>query len=200
MQPHHILILTPSDLLGAGMKHVLERNHYRVSVHNEVTVTHNATLIIVDACLMTDSIAHLLTKLQRESVNVPIVIMSDSCDEVDVWQAIQSGTKGFLCLRDHLVPMLPHIIADLVRGDFYLSPSAQTALATFQFYQNTTLTSYQQDVLRLMRKHWSAGRIAQDLGRSPAAIYQVQRYLRDLFDAENNGELLEFIARLEVLH
>jgi DNA-binding NarL/FixJ family response regulator len=107
--------------------------------------------------------------------------------------------SGYLYLRDRLVSRIPLILEDVLNGSLYLSPSAQAALTSIRYYRSQNLTTYQANVLRLMTKHWTANRIASELGRSTAAIYQVQKLLRELFVVETNSELIQKVTTFQIL-
>jgi DNA-binding NarL/FixJ family response regulator len=119
-----------------------------------------------------------------------------------IQRMMDSGIQGYLFLGDSLVERLPQAVKDVVAGGRYLSPTAAAALAQIDYYARhiqPRINPYQYEVLRLMSQHWSGGRIAAQLGRSTTAIYQVQRFLRDLFEVESNGELLDSAVQLGIL-
>lgn len=130
------------------------------------------------------------------------VLLSHHNEAYSVQRMIDAGIHGYLYLGDSLVERLPQAIKDVVAGGRYLSPTAAAALAQIDYYARhiqPRITAYQVEVLRLMGQHWSGGRIAAQLGRSTTAIYQVQRFLRDLFEVETNGELLDCAVQLGIL-
>ncbi len=138
-------------------------------------------------------------------INIPCskqILLSGRCDPLYVQRVIARGFSGYLYLGDSLVERLPQAVRDVAAGGRYLSPTAAAALASLNHYaQNIQprITTYQLEVLRLMSQHWSSGRIAVHLGRTTTAIYQVQRFLRDLFEVETNGELLDRVVELGIL-
>lgn len=130
------------------------------------------------------------------------ILLSNHCEPYYVYRVIEGGFFGYLYLGDSLVERLPQAVKDVAAGGRYLSPTAAAALAQIDYYARhiqPRITPYQVEVLRLMSQHWSGGRIAAELGRSTTAIYQVQRYLRDLFEVETNGELLDCAVQLGIL-
>ncbi|MBZ0283442.1 MAG: hypothetical protein K8L97_22090 [Anaerolineae bacterium] len=130
------------------------------------------------------------------------MLLSNRCEPYYVRQMMDQGFYGYLYLGDSLIERLPQAVKDVAAGGIYLSPTVAAALANMEHYTTqvqTRLTEYQLEVLRLMHHHWSGGRIAAHLGRTTTAIYQVQRFLRDLFEVETNGELLDRAVELGIL-
>jgi DNA-binding NarL/FixJ family response regulator len=130
------------------------------------------------------------------------VLLSNHREPHHIQRMIDGGIQGYLFLGDSLVERLPQAVRDVLEGGRYLSPTAAAALSRMDDYARhiqPRITPYQHEVLRLMSQHWSGGRIAAQLGRSTTAIYQVQRFLRDLFEVETNGELLECALQLGIL-
>jgi DNA-binding NarL/FixJ family response regulator len=138
----------------------------------------------------------------RVSAQPAYLLLSNQLAPRDVQRVMTLGFRGYLYLGDSLVERLPQAVRDVAAGGMYLSPAAAAAFAQLDHYTRhiqPRITPYQVEVLRLMSQHWSGGRIAAHLGRSTTAIYQVQRFLRDLFEVETNGELLDSAVQLGIL-
>jgi hypothetical protein len=116
-------------------------------------------------------------------------------------QTLRTNTKGYLYLGDSLLERLPQAVKDVLAGGTYLSPSVSSALEDYRYYEPycQRLTLYHRQVIAHMTHYHPAGQIASELGRTLQAIYQVQRYLRDQFDADNNGALLDRLAALGIV-
>ena len=197
----HVLIITPSDLIATAFQTLLTAQDISAVCTSDVSdshVSHPAPHIIFldDALIATDN---LLKRLQKKYRNSKVIVLSLDCEPIHVWEMIEAGISGFIYLRDRLVSRIPLILEDVLNGSLYLSPSAQAALTSIRYYRSQDLTDYQADVLRLMIKHWTANRIASELGRSTAAIYQVQKFLRETFDAETNSELVQKVVSLKLV-
>ena len=196
----YALIITPSDLIATAFQTILAAQDISTVCISDIPDrhAHHTPYIIFfdDVIIATDT---RLEPIQKQYPNSKIVILSLTCEPVHVWNMIEAGASGYLYLRDRLVSRIPLLLEDVLNGSLYLSPSAQAALTSIRYYRSQDLTDYQADVLRLMAKHWTANRIASELGRSTAAIYQVQKLLRETFDAETNGELVERVLSLKLL-
>lgn len=194
-----VLIATPSDLLEASLKSALVECRFSVttaaSANVIVTGETSADVVFLDDRLLDE----LTVEIILAYINCPLILLSASCDALYVWQMVQAGASGYLYLQDRLLPRLRLTVEDVCSGGLYLSPSAQIALATIRHYREQHLTAYQRDVMRLMVKHWTAPRIARALGRKTDAIYQVQRYLRQVFDVQTNSELIQRAQSLNLI-
>jgi DNA-binding NarL/FixJ family response regulator len=196
------------------------------STQIELRIGSDLTLLAVQTALQQSSLNVLLKMLavsEDTQQNVDVVILDDysfDCQSLqcpaqpaylllsnqlaprDVHRVMTLGFRGYLYLGDSLVERLPQAVRDVAAGGTYLSPAAAAAYAQMNHYARhiqPRITSYQYQVLQLMSQHWSGGRIAAQLGRSTTAIYQVQRFLRDLFEVETNGELLDCVTELGIL-
>lgn len=174
----HVLIITPSDLITTAFQTLLAAQDISTVCINHVSDTpanYLAQIIFLDDAIIATSTG--LERIQKQYPNSKIVILSLVCEPIHIWNMLEAGVSGYLYLRDRLVSRIPLILEDVLNGSPYLSPSAQAALTSIRYYRSQALTDYQADVLRLMTKHWTANRIASELGRSTAAIYQVQKFL-----------------------
>lgn len=201
-----ILVIGKCDLLVKGIQEVIKP--YSTFAETDLTdalaaVTSNRIqpeiLILV---AYGHRIEEVLPCIRERFPGIIPLIVTPYCNPVHICSLMQQGVKGCLCLEDSLIERIPHAIRDILEGGTYLSPTAAAAMAQNDHYtQNIRprITPYQLEVLRLMGQHWSGGRIAAQLGRSTTAIYQVQRFLRDLFEVETNGELLDSAVQLGIL-
>lgn len=135
------------------------------------------------------------------STSPRVIRISNCIAPCTVHTALASGAKGYLYLGDSLIDRLPQAVRDVLAGGVYLSPSASTALEEYRYFESylSKITPYHRQVLDHMLDYCTAGQIAALLGRTTQAIYQVQRYLREQFEASSNGALLERLTALGVL-
>jgi DNA-binding NarL/FixJ family response regulator len=200
-----IVIISSSDIITTAFQSVLAEHHLQTTCLTDTSAFKQLrpvplVLFLDDEALVgTNSASYQLHQIQQSLPATKIIILSMTCEPPYVWKLVEAGAKGYLYLRDRLVPRIPLIIEDVSKGGLYLSPTAQTALASIHYYRNLHLTNYQADVLRLMTQHWTAARIADELGRTTAAIYQVQKILREIFVVETNGQLVQKVNSLQLL-
>lgn len=192
-----VVVMCGYDLLARAVHDTLAEAGFCVEFVNSVaaaTPSPKSDVLILDdaAAGLSDSL------LQMHSLSTTRHILIDSiCTPQRVLRAVRLGAAAYLYLGDHLAERLVGAVIDVLEGGTYYSPTAAAALAEAQYLNNQVLpriNAYHRAVLRRMAQHHPAGQIANDLGRSTQAIYQVQCYLRSLFDVDTNGELLDHAA------
>jgi DNA-binding NarL/FixJ family response regulator len=194
-----VTVMTGSDLTQIAAQVTLNKN-----VTNEIKICCNqsvSTTVQLPHVLILDDYT-VAQRSEKQLSHARCILLSNRHEPFYIQQTIEQGFSGYLYLGDSLAERLPQAVRDVAAGGRYLSPTAAAALASLNHYaQNIQprITTYQLEVLRLMSQHWSSGRIAVHLGRTTTAIYQVQRFLRDLFEVETNGELLDRVAELGIL-
>ncbi|MEQ8671753.1 MAG: hypothetical protein RLP44_01600 [Aggregatilineales bacterium] len=193
-------LLTASDLLTIAIKSTL-RNFHLVEIklpvaHDRgVRFTANDVLLLDDFALQASTMPSFI-ECNPDSKRV---LLSHDPSPPFIQKTLTDGFQGYLYLGDTLADRLQQGIYDVMDGGRYLSPTASSALERLEYFSEVTrwqLTPYQQEVLKLMRDHWSTGQIAAHLNRKPNAIYQVQRLLRELFDAPTNSHLIHDLNEL----
>lgn len=196
--PIRVLVNIGSDLTLLAVQTALQQSRLNVSL--KMLVASEDTHRNEDVVILDDY------GFDRQSLRVTgqpaYLLLSNQLAPRDVQRVMTLGFRGYLYLGDSLVERLPQAVRDVAAGGMYLSPAAAAAFAQMDHYVRhiqPRITPYQVEVLRLMSQHWSGGRIAAQLGRSTTAIYQVQRFLRDLFEVETNGELLDSAVQLGIL-
>ena len=201
----NVYVITSFDLIAVAFQSVLAAHHIPVTCLSSLDEldsgrSNPGVLFIEDTILCEGSrTCHQIQQVKKRFPRSKIVIISVTCDPSYVWQLVEAGVNGYLYTQDRLVPRIPLIIEDVSNGGLYLSPSAQTALASIRYYRDLHLTDYQLDVLRLMAEHKTAPQISKILKRTTGAIYQVQKTLREIFNVETNGELVQKILELNLL-
>jgi DNA-binding CsgD family transcriptional regulator len=200
LQPSQVVLRIGSDLTLLAVQTALQQSSLNASLKMMCEplaedASQYASVIILDDY-----------EFDRQSIHISArpayVLLSNQLDPHHVHRVMTLGFRGYLYLGDSLVERLPQAVRDVAAGGIYLSPSAAAPLIQMDHYVHhiqPRITPYQVEVLRLMSQHWSGGRIAAQLGRSTTAIYQVQRFLRDLFEVETNGELLDSAVQLGIL-
>jgi DNA-binding NarL/FixJ family response regulator len=179
----HIQIITPSDLLARGIAAALP--DARTTRHTAFPPFPAALRLVHDTGDRVPPSSGRWLAFGTHTQPVRLAALLDA------------GSHGYLYLGDPLAARLPYIVADVLAGGTYLSPSASAAYRAHQFTAAEALprlTDYQRQVLHLMHRGHSAGVIAARLARSRNAVYLVQRHLRALFAVETNRELLEASA------
>lgn len=194
------------DLIEQAVRHILAREGFTITITPiKLSVSPRSQpdiLVVDDGCVRRHHPYTFVSDLRRHLPNTRLILIDTAPSPERLLRAQQAGISGCLCLIDSLVDRLPGAVRDVAAGGRYLSPTAAALLASLEndiHLIQPRLTAYQRDVLHLMARHWSAAKIATQLGRSRDAIYQVQRILRDLFEVSSNSELVERARQLRML-
>ncbi|MCA9881991.1 MAG: response regulator transcription factor [Anaerolineae bacterium] len=177
------------DLVQVAVLHLLADYHVE-----PVAETHAITLDVLPDLVITDEVR--LKRLQKQAsyrkYAVPILVVTTIDSPLFVKLTIKHGIRGYLCLQDQLQKRLLTAVQEILDGSTYLSPTAAKALDRAYIHDDiySRITPYHLHVLYLMGQHRRGIEIANLLKRSPTAIHKIQQYLRDLFDASSNGELV----------
>jgi len=197
-----VVVMCGYDLLARAVHDTLREVGFRVEIMplGTATTSSKSDLLILDnAAVQLDNSA-----LQPTDFSVTRIILIDSiCTPQRVLQASRLGIAGYLYLGDRLTERLKGAVTDVLEGGTYYSPSAAATLAEAEHLTDRVLprlNAYHQAVLRGMAQYQPAAQIAAELGRTTQAIYQVQSYLRGLFDVDTNGALLERAAAWGLIH
>ncbi|MFW5696469.1 MAG: hypothetical protein ACOCXR_01645 [Phototrophicaceae bacterium] len=158
-----------------------------------------------DILILDDAAIHLgdSSFQSTDASETRIILIDSTCTPQRALQASRLGVAGYLYLGDRLTERLKGAVTDVLEGGTYYSPTAAAALAEAEHLTNCVLprlNAYHQAVLRGMAQYQPAAQIAAELGRTTQAIYQVQSYLRSLFDVDTNGALLERAAAWGLIH
>lgn len=146
--------------------------------------------------------AQTLSFLQQRFPRMKVVVMTTQCTGFRIKNALNHGAVGYVALSDPLVVQLKWIEHSVNQGHIYLSPSAQSALLELEDKEAKVLhrvNDYHRQVLQHMIEGQDAKSIARALGKKPGSIYQVQRYLKDLFGVADRHELLDAAQRYGIV-
>lgn len=197
-----VVVICGYDLLARAVHDTLREAgfHVEISPVGTFTTSSKSDLLILD-----DAAIHLGDNSFQPTGNLAnrIILIDSICTPQHVLQASRLGIAGYLYLGDRLTERLKGAVTDVLEGGSYYSPSAAAALAEAEHLTDRVLprlNAYHQAVLRGMAQYQPAAQIAAELGRTTQAIYQVQSYLRGLFDVDTNGALLERAAAWGLIH
>lgn len=199
-----VAVISSSDLMRLALENLLISHSCRVAIYANIEQFRHSRFPAHFILLhnLSDNEALLkqqIAMLQLSSASVKVLVISSHCEPTFIWNLIQAGTSGILCLQDDLCQWIGIHLKNPQSSTLLLSPHAQSALGNVQYFQQLHLTDYQRQVLCLMRQCTSTQDIARHLNRSMGAIYQVQHLLRDLFEVSSNKELIAKIQAFSIV-
>ncbi len=121
-----------------------------------------------------------------------VVVIADSCREMQVRQALASGVSGYLhigCAAAELLTCLRRVVS----GDRYLCLAAAQSVALSA--ENTNLTRREADVLCFLGEGQSNRAIASELGISIGTVKTHVRGIMSKLSARNRTEVVSVAAR-----
>jgi DNA-binding NarL/FixJ family response regulator len=197
-----VAVMCGYDLLARAVHDTLREAGFHVEViplGTAVIMSKPDTLVLDDAAIYLgdNAFQHI------DFLTTCIILIDSTCTPQRVLQASRLGVAGYLYLGDRLAERLKGAVTDVLEGGIYYSPTAAAVLAEAEHLTDRVLprlNAYHRAVLRGMARYQPAAQIAAELGRTTQAIYQVQSYLRSLFDVDTNGALLERAAEWGLIH
>lgn len=199
----NIGIISSSDLMRQGLQLLFEKTiHICTSYSSIEQVTRykrDSIFFLYDPREDELNIRQQITTLKNHNKLSSIIILSSCTSPRFIWNILEQGANGFLCLHEQSWQRILLFLEDNHRETLCLSPTAQKALTELQHFDGIQLTEYQRQVIQLMLQQKTAPQIAQRLDKSLDAVYQVQRRIRDSFAVNNNSELVKKLVDLGVI-
>ena len=204
---HGIYIVCGYDLIFWALQEILTRENYQIhltSLEDILNIYDFSVELLVfdDAAIPATDFEQTLAVLVKNLPDTHFIIIDSHIRPQRIFYAIELGISSYLYLGDKLSTRLKQAVEDVMQGGTYYSPSIIEALTSARQIAGKTLpriNDYHRQILQGMAAHQSAGEIGRSLGRSAQAIYQVQSYLRGMFNVDTNSELLEIAEKWGVI-
>ncbi|NQT34630.1 response regulator transcription factor [bacterium] len=120
----HILIIEDDPRLGPRLKRNLELSGYRVSLARNgrsglnSAMTGSAHLIVLDLMLPLIDGLHILKKIRREQVNIPVIILTAKGRETERLEGFRAGCDDYVTKPFSLMELIARIRAVLRRSGY----------------------------------------------------------------------------------
>lgn len=139
---------------------------------------------------MLTALGHIATLAPR----LRTIVVTAQQDPQLVKAAAEKGAAGYILKEEALSSLLPLAIRGVVKGGLWFSPRSTQHLMR-RCDDETDLSEYQRDVLRLMVLGKTPQEIAIDLQRSVSAIYSAQSQIRDKLGVGTNEQAIVAVIR-----
>jgi DNA-binding NarL/FixJ family response regulator len=139
----------------------------------------------------------MLTALDRLTGLAPrlrTIVVTAQQDPQLVKAAAEKGAAGYILKEEALSSLLPLAIRGVIKGGLWFSPRSTQHLMRGGS-DETDLSEYQRDVLRLMVLGKTPHEIAKSLQRSVGAIYSAQSQIREKLGVETNEQAIVAVIR-----
>jgi len=212
----HALIIDKFEICRQGFKVALEAFFDDVIICEAGTIDealaclnkHASDVVILTMETARGEISHMLSRLQENAFNTPIVIVGEAENFESVKEAFQFGVRGFLDRSNSKNVMIAAIQLVLAGGQ-YFPPEIQFSLLREDTENNQIsknneekekyLTRRQLEVLRRVALGKSNKMIAQDLGIAPGTVkVHISNLMRDL-QAKNRTQAVSIASALQIL-
>ena len=197
------LVIDDHPLIQEIVPAVLARALGEVMVGTEATLeagiaraaAERPDLVLLDLGLPGCEDLDALTRFRRELPQLPVAVLSASCDRDCIRGALDAGAVGYIpktSKPDVMIAALKVIAA----GGTYVPPEAleQHPLPARRARQ-LDLTERQKDVLRLMLKGYNNERIASELAIAPNTVKQHAHAIFMVLGVSTRAEALVAAAR-----
>jgi len=212
----HALIIDKFEICRQGFKGALEAFFDDVIICEASTIdeslaclnNHTSDIVLLTMETAGGEISHVLSRLQENAFNTPIVVVGEADNFETVQEAFQFGVRGFLDRSSSKNVMIAAIQLVLAGGQ-YFPPEIQFKLlgegaGNSQVSQSDEgkekyLTRRQLEVLRRVALGKSNKMIAQDLGIAPGTVkVHISNLMRDL-QAKNRTQAVSIASALQIL-
>lgn len=201
MKPVRILIAEGCDLTRLGISAVLAQEaHLAVLAAVDTvddllkTLAHKPDVIVLDERLDPGGEAvAVMERIQAITASARVLVCGAMLDGLLIRDLLNVGARGYLCKGDALQTCLTPAIQRVMKGEQYLSPSANAEYLTVM--QSRTQRDWYLDwearaILRLLAQGQHTAKIAQELNITQRRVYWVRAKLRERFGAMTNEHMI----------
>jgi DNA-binding NarL/FixJ family response regulator len=215
--PIRILLADDHALVRAGIRALLQ-NLPEVEVVAEagdgrealrLIEQYQPDLVLMDIAMPGLNGLEAAARLKKDFPGARLIILSMHTNEEYVWQALQSGARGYL-LKDANLSELEIAVQAVMRGEMYLSPAVsrqvvddyiqrvggQTGEGGEEPGGQVRLTPRQREILQLIAEGHTTQAIAQTLNISVKTVETHRAQLMERLDIHDVAGLVRYAIRI----
>lgn len=154
----------------------------------------DAQVVLLDFNMPKLSGFELIERIHAARPDLPLLVLSMHDEPGTIRRALKSGASGYISKDVDAETVLAAIQA-LARGERYVAPNLAVALALsdpLTARVTATLTTREQEVLRLIVKGVSLNQIAEQLHLSPKTVTTHKSNLMGKLGIRNNSDLIRY--------
>lgn len=198
--PMRVALADDIDLLLIGARSVLESDH-RIQVVGgarssdqllRVVERQQPDVVLVSERLPGADTLSLVATLRTRQPRLKIMVLGGWLHGGLIHELLLAGVSAYLYRGDDLQAGLIHAVDVVLRGQLYLSPSANSEylLAQQKPGRHLHLNAEARAVLRLMAAGLTMEQVANELKLPRRRVYWVREKLRLRFDVQTNEHLI----------
>lgn len=139
----------------------------------------------------------LLQSLRVEQPRLAVLVLSTYAEEIYAVRALKLGAAGYLT-KDSPTATLIEAVRKVANGGKYVSPSLMERFATMMgggaAASHQALSNRELEVLKMIAKGESLGRIAETLHLSPKTVTTYRARILEKMGLRSNAELARYAA------
>ena len=139
-----------------------------------------------------------LDKLNRETRDMSIVVLTTNDDPAFARRALDNGASGIV-LKEMADSDLPAAVREASRGKPYVSPVLAAKLNGGKQTDSDTLTPREREVLRLIALGHTSVEIAEKLGLSPRTIETHRARIHRKLHLDTRAQLVRYAMQHELM-
>jgi DNA-binding NarL/FixJ family response regulator len=207
-----ILVVDDHSLVRAGIRSLLEKLP-GIQVVAEASdgsealrrvAEANPQIVLMDLAMPNVTGLEATSRITKEYPDVRVIILSIYSDSEHVYQALRAGAAGYL-LKGAAIEELELAIRSVARGETYLSPPvSKPVIAEYIRRTNApqpkgTLSSRQQEILKLIAEGKTTKQIALELNISVKTVESHRAQLMDRLDIHDLAGLVRYAIRMGLI-
>jgi len=210
-----ILLADDHDIVRAGLKSLLERQH-DVDIVGEAADGRqvvrmaeelNPSIIVMDIAMPRLNGIDAAAQILRHNADTKIIILSMYADEEFLVRALTAGVKGYL-LKDAVQEDLLRAVRAVATGRSFFSPAIAQALAEDYVRQlqhkgledsYQLLTEREREILHLLAEGKSNKEVAAILNVSPYTVETHRTHLMQKLNLHNTAEIVLYAVRKKIV-
>lgn len=158
-------------------------------------------LAIVDMSLSGESGFELIKKLQFDSPDLPVLMVSMHDESVYAEPALRAGARGYI-MKQAATDTLLYAIRQILRGELYVSDKIRTRMLQKMMHGKTAtspvagLTPGEFEILHMIGMGMGTSEIAEKLSRSVKTIEAHRANIKRKLNLQTGAQLTRFAINL----
>jgi two-component system response regulator NreC len=171
----------------------------------EMLLRHDPDIVLLDMGMPKLDGVEAIQLYLRKKPNLGIVIFSGHKNDVNVYQALDAGARGYV-VKGNPISQVVDAVREVHRGGYWLSPELTSGVITsflrrpdqqpHELDAFKSLTTREQQVFRLFAKGMETREIADLLNISPKTVAKYRVAVKQKLNLKNVVEMANYATRI----